>query len=315
MLSHMSGIEIGIGADIVAWFQSWGTPVVGYLLYPFHYIGSEYGYLALLPVVYWGISKYHGKRLMVLALGSALVGQYLKFTFRRPRPFAVAPARITPMVEQTGYGIPSGHTVFGTVVAGYAWYRFPSVWIRIVAVTLVLLMGISRMIHGVHFPQDVLAGLLVGIGSVVLFCRLDSRFSDALGKWPLPRSFALIGILAVVTFALALLVEHEYEERKTMLSVVGAMLGGLSGFALENRLVRFSSDGTMWIRLARIVVGLIPTVILFVGLDYLYDLVVAGSTGLGAMVIYVIRYALVSLFVAAGAPFLFVRLRLAGAEA
>ncbi len=310
----MSGIEIGIGSDIVVWFQSWGTPVLGYILYPFHYIGGEYGYLVLLPIVYWGISKHHGKRLMILALGAALVGQYLKFTFRRPRPFTVSPERITPMLEQTGYGIPSGHTLFGTVVAGYAWYRFPRVWVRIAAVVFVLLMGISRMIHGLHFPQDVVAGLLIGVGIVTLFWWLDTRFSDSLNNWSLSRSLVLIGIIAVAAFALALLVEHEYEERKAMLSVVGALVGGLSGFVLENRFVRFSSDGAIWIRVLRIVVGLIVTVVLFVGLDYLYDVVVAGSTGVGAMVIYVIRYGLVALLVAAGAPFLFVRLRLAGTE-
>ncbi len=314
MLSLMSGIEIGIGSDIVVWFQSWGAPVIGYILYPFHYIGGEYGYLVLLPIVYWGISKHHGKRLMILALGTALVGHYLKFIFRRPRPFTVSPARITPMLEQSGYGIPSGHTVFGTVIAGYAWYRFPRVWVRVVAVALVFLMGISRMIHGLHFPQDVVAGLLLGTGIVVLFWWLDTRFSDSVSNWPLARSLVLIGIVAVVAFILALLVEHEYEERKAMLSIVGALCGGLSGFALENRLVRFSSDGAIWTRILRIVVGLIVTVVLFVGLDYLYDVVVAGSTGTGALMIYVIRYGLVALFVAAGAPFLFVRLRLAGTE-
>jgi len=315
MLSIMSGIEIGIGMDIVAWFQSWGTPVLGYVLYPFHYIGGEYGYLVLLPVVYWSISKYHGKRLMVLALGAALVGQYLKFTFRRPRPIAVSPTRITAMVEQTGFGIPSGHTVFGTVIAGYAWYRFPRVAVRITAVALALLMGISRLIHGVHFPQDVIGGLIVGVGLVALFWWLETRFSDVVSRWPVSRSLMVTGIITVVAFVLALLVEHDYEERKGMLSIIGALCGGLSGFALENRFVRFSSDGSTWMRIARVVLGLVVTVILFVGLDYLYDVVASGNTHIGALIVYVIRYGLVSLFVAAGAPLLFVRLRMAGTEA
>ena len=99
-----------------------------------------------------------------------------------------------------------------------------------------------------------------------------------------------------------------------MLSVVGALCGGLSGFALENRFVRFSSGGGVWVRVARIVVGLFTTILLFIALDYLYDLVVRESVGIGAMVIYVIRYGLVSLFVGVGAPVLFVRLRLASRE-
>ena len=309
----MSGIELGIGTGIVAWFQSWGS-FAGYLLYPFHFIGSEYGYLVLLPIVYWAISKKHGKRLMILALGSALIGQYLKFTFRRPRPFRVSPERITPMMDESGFGVPSGHTLFGTVMAGYCWYRFPRAWVRIVAVAFALLMGISRMVHGVHFPQDVLGGMVLGIALVVLFWWLDTRYSEQLAAWRTPRKLMLILAVTVVAFVLALLVEHEYEERKTMLSIIGGIAGGLSGFALETRFIGFSSGGKVWQRVVRTLLGLVLTVGIFLGLDLLYDVVSGGSTGMGALVLYVVRYGLVSLFVAAGAPALFVRLQLAGRE-
>ena len=92
------------------------------------------------------------------------------------------------------------------------------------------------------------------------------------------------------------------------------MVGGLTGFALEHRHIRFSTDGSVWIRIASTLVGLVLTVGIFFGLDLLYDVVVAESTGAGALVIYAFRYALVALFAAAGAPFLFTRLRLAGTE-
>mgnify|MGYP003934211669 CR=1 FL=1 len=310
----MSGIELGIGTNIVAWFQGWGVPIVSYILYPFHYIGGEYGYLVLLPIVYWAISKEDGKRLMILALGSALIGQYLKFIFRRPRPFQVSPDRVTAVFEETGFGVPSGHTLLGTVVAGYAWYRFPRAWVRVVAVAFALLMGISRMVHGVHFPQDVLAGAVLGLALIAVFWWLDTSYSQAMAAWPLGRKLLLTLIISAVAFVLALVVEHDYEERKAMLSIVGAILGGLSGFALETRFVRFSTGGKIWIRIVRTLVGLVITLGIFVGLDALYDVVTGGSTGLGALILYVIRYGLVSFFVALGAPALYVRLKLANTE-
>jgi len=127
----------------------------------------------------------------------------------------------------------------------------------------------------------------------------------------LSRSLLVILAIAALAFVIALLVEHEYEERKGMLAIIGALLGGLSGFALENRFVRFSPGGTVWIRVVRTAAGLLLTVALFLALDILYDIVTGGATGVGALVVYVVRYGLVSLFVAAGAPWLFVRFRLA----
>ena len=311
MLSPMSGIEAGIGTGIVEWFQGLGSPVVGYILSPFHFVGGEYGYLVLLPVIYWAISKYHGKRLMILSLGSSLVGQYMKLVFARPRPFQVSPDRISPMFEQAGYGIPSGHSILGTVIAGYTWYRFPRNWIRIVAVAFALLMGVSRMVHGLHFLQDVLAGLILGLVLIALFWWLDTRFSERMAAWSVPRKLVIIAIIATLGFILALVVEHDYEERKDILSVIGAIIGGLSGFALEHRFIHFSTDGKILIRILRTIVGLVVTVGIFFGLDVLYDMIIDDATGIGALIIYVVRYGLVSLFATAGAPYLFVRLRLA----
>jgi hypothetical protein len=53
---------------------------------------------------------------------------------------------------------------------------------------------------------------------------------------------------------------------------------------------------------------------IFLGLDVLYDVIVGDSAGIGALVIYLVRYGLVALFVAAGAPALFVRVKLCDRE-
>lgn len=309
----MTGLESGIGTEIVSWFQG-ANPFAGWILWPFNLIGGQYGYLVLLPVIYWAVSKRDGKRLMILSLGSALVAQYLKFLFRRPRPFQVSPGRVEHVLEATGFGIPSGHTVFGTVVGGYAWYRFPIVWVRVVAVAFAVTMGVSRLVHGVHFPQDVLAGLLVGAAVLVLFRWIDTRYSQELEELSLGATLCGVGVLGVVTFLLTLLLEQGLEGRKEMLAIVGALIGGLAGFKLENRYVGFSHYGPVPRRIVRSVIGLALTVVVFVGLDLAYDAIAGENAGIGALILYVVRYGLVSLFVVFGAPALFVRLRLAGTD-
>ena len=110
-----------------------------------------------------------------------------------------------------------------------------------------------------------------------------------------------------------------------MLSVVGALSFGLAGLAVEHRWIRFSSGGAMWSRIARSAVGLATTVGLFIALDLLYDVATGGSTGdsgrnrfdragIGALVIYVVRYGIVAFWAIAGAPAMFRLVGLADSE-
>lgn len=310
----MSGIETGIGLQIVEWFQSWGRPTLWYALYPFHYVGGQYGYLILLPIIYWAISKRHGRRLMVLALSTALANTFLKFAFARPRPFQVGAKTVVPITHEEGFGIPSGHTVFGTAIGGYVWYRAPHLWPRIAAVAFALLMGVSRIVHGVHFPQDVIAGWIVGVVVIVIFLVIDVSYSDRIASWTVGGKLAITAAIGIISFVLVLLVAKDYEGRTSILAIAGALVGILAGFAVEQRWVQFDSGGPYFQRALRVVVGLATTVGVFVGLDLLYDLLVGDAVAIGALIVYLLRYGLVSFWASAVAPALFRVTRLAGQE-
>jgi len=88
----------------------------------------------------------------------------------RPRP-AVSHLGGTPST----YSFPSGHTaatvvLYGGIavivmVATTRWW--PRVVMWVLAVALTVAVGLSRVYRGEHYPTDVMAGLLVGIGSLV----------------------------------------------------------------------------------------------------------------------------------------------------
>jgi hypothetical protein len=89
------------------------------------------------------------------------------------------------------------------------------------------------------------------------------------------------------------------------LSACGALLGFLPGIALERRWIRFRSGGRFWQRSLRFVVGLIVLLGIWLGLRFAFS-------GLEPVSLFrVVRYACVGLWGALGAPWLFVRLRLA----
>lgn len=106
------------------------------------------------------------RRAGALALGAMLLGLLvtnvtIKPLISRPRPWLDWP--IIPLVtERDPNSFPSGHTC-AAFAAGLSWARaLPWRWGRLAAVVLAVLMGLSRLYVGVHYPSDVLAGALIG---------------------------------------------------------------------------------------------------------------------------------------------------------
>ena len=114
-------------------------------------------------------------QVVAAAAGSAAWVGLLKHVLGRDRPTAVP-----RLVEVAGFSFPSGHTL--TAAAMYATLaivvgrRLPAGWARgaLLALTLVLVgaVGASRVYLGVHYPSDVLAGLLSGLAWAFLLNAL-----------------------------------------------------------------------------------------------------------------------------------------------
>lgn len=109
--------------------------------------------------------------------GGAVLGKVLKVSFSRPRPDIVP-----HFIDVHTASFPSGHTVNSAIVyltIGAILSRAqPSpglnVYIMSVAFTLAVLVGVSRVYLGVHYPTDVLAGWAVG-GTWALLCWTTAR--------------------------------------------------------------------------------------------------------------------------------------------
>jgi undecaprenyl-diphosphatase len=84
----------------------------------------------------------------------------LKKRFRRHRPFAVVDGANALIVPSDKFSLPSGHTAAAFVMATLVLGFFPA--FAGIAYVWALLIGISRIVLGVHYPSDILAGALLG---------------------------------------------------------------------------------------------------------------------------------------------------------
>jgi undecaprenyl-diphosphatase len=98
------------------------------------------------------------------ATGGWVLAEALKWLFQRPRP------NENPLVPAEGFSFPSGHALMAVVFYGAIVYlvinNLSASPLRRLATSslalLILLIGISRVYLGVHYPSDVLAGFAAG---------------------------------------------------------------------------------------------------------------------------------------------------------
>ena len=143
--------------------------------------------LTLLTVFAGGfllITKKYVDALVLLAavLGATALSEGLKLGYDRPRPDLVAHA-----VETLGSSFPSGHATLsaatyltiGALLAHAQERRRVKTYIHVTAILLALLIGVSRVYLGVHWPTDVLAGWCIGAAWSIVCVTLASWLTRA----------------------------------------------------------------------------------------------------------------------------------------
>ena len=106
--------------------------------------------------------------LVATALSSSL-----KIAFKRPRPFTTYPDIITKKSDAGSYSFPSGHTTAAFATATSLTLAFPKWYVAVPAYTYAAAVAYSRMYLGVHYPSDLLGGIIIGVGSSVLVFQVQ----------------------------------------------------------------------------------------------------------------------------------------------
>lgn len=94
---------------------------------------------------------------------STLIVQILKRIFSRNRPYWILKNLNTFGIDLSDYSFPSGHSAAAFTIAMTIALNYPGIKIAILIVAS--LIAISRIYLGVHYPTDVLAGIIIGIGA------------------------------------------------------------------------------------------------------------------------------------------------------
>lgn len=109
---------------------------------------------------------------IAIALNLGLTSAF-KFSFHRDRPFVQYPDDIVKRADAGPYSFPSGHTSSAFASATALTLATKKWYVAVPAYAYACGVGYSRMRLGVHFPSDVLGGMVIGIGSSLLVWQID----------------------------------------------------------------------------------------------------------------------------------------------
>ena len=109
-------------------------------------------------------------------LTAVILTEGLKIMANRPRPYNTYPGIIVPDQVDNESSFPSGHTSFAFATATSVYLNYPKWYVGIPLLAWSTSVGYSRMYLGQHYPSDVLAGVLVGIGSAYLCHWLNKKY-------------------------------------------------------------------------------------------------------------------------------------------
>ena len=115
----------------------------------------------------------------ILSAGLARYGvtEIIRFFYHRPRPFMVL--QIHQLLTDNEWSFPSGHSTFFFALAT-AIYLYNKKW-GLGFLVAAILMNISRIIAGVHYPTDILGGAFIGVlVAHIFFYFIEPRKSKKL---------------------------------------------------------------------------------------------------------------------------------------
>ncbi len=288
-----TSLENGPGLDIVIWLQDHGNALFDLLARLLDIAGGSVFILLVGPLIIWSIHKRTGQNMFILLLIGVLVSSTAKQITDTPRPYTAHPDQVEALFEEAGSGMPSGHVIHALAL----W--FPAVmaikdrrWAWLLA-GYTLLMAWSRMYAGVHYPQDVITGALIGGGLLILYAHRPIEADD----------LTTPGVLAGLTLLLVALIPF-FWSNENGLTLIGAFLGMIWALWVDRRFLHMTVDGRWEQRALRYAVGLIVILALFSGLRFLFE------RAEPAAIFRVIRYGLTTWCALAGWPWAWQKLGL-----
>ena len=282
---------------VITFLQSRVTPLLQKFCEAITFFGDEYAMILIIGFLYWGYKKDLGKKIGLYATTALIVSVALGNIVMRRRPYfdhneiqCLKPrsSKGDPYdIAIQGFSFPSGHATNSVSTYAALGCSAGKKWLKVILFLMPFLIGLSRLVLGVHYPTDILAGWLISALVILVISRIKNQYI----VYILMASIGIVGCF--------------FSKSADYFSSLGIAFGFIAGFIFEEKFVRFENTEKVFGMILRTLGGLI----LFVLVDKILEApfskdFLSSATGLSFMV-RTIRYTIASFAVIGVYPMLF----------
>lgn len=279
--------------EIIKFIQSFASPFLDGFFQVVTMLGEEYFYIVMLALIFWCIDKRFGYKLSFAFLLSGVINGVAKSIVNAPRPIGTEGIRSLRVETATGTSFPSGHTQNTTSFFVSLMKRLRRGWAYAAGCILILLVAVSRLYLGVHWPMDVLGGIVFGTASVLLADFAFEYAERKKSKW--------VHLLLLIPVITAVFI---WRDSADLVKTAGTFSAFLIGYSVESSFIRFDAKAPFLKQIIKFVLGMAVVLALKEGLKLLFP---------EAPVFGFLRYLILGLWITVGAPIVFSALRLSTA--
>lgn len=274
---------------LMAWIQSFLGDIGVAACTFFTFFGQETLMILVLGFFYFYYDKEIARKLGLNVMICNLAAPMIKNVFNRRRPYfdnpsvkclkPVEPQYDVMDIKAQGFSFPSGHSTNAATLYGSIISFVKKTWVRVACVAIILLVGMSRVALGCHYPTDVLCGWTLGVCIVILMNIIVEKVSNRY----------LIYLVTILVASMGIF----YCRTNDYFTGLGSLIGFCLGDMFEQKFVNFEVTKKIPVFILRFI-GFVAVYLVFntlLKLPFSTEFLQSGT--MAAYMVRAIRYAIV----------------------
>jgi membrane-associated phospholipid phosphatase len=257
----MEPIQFLFSDNTNIFFHDIGTPFLDILFKVLTNLGSEPVYILIALLIFWCYDRRMGIRALYVIMFSAYIALLAKTMFDMPRP-----PEYLHKITENDFGFPSGHALVSSGFWGYMGFRIKNSRIIIAGAVAVFLVSLSRIYLGVHYPGDIVGGVVFGLMVAYVFYKWETGIASLFEKQDRTTKYLIAFFLPAILVLIASL-HVDIIKDQIELGLLMASIG--VGYLLEEEKIKFPDTKNKKQLIKRALVGIVILGTIFVLLEIL----------------------------------------------
>ena len=291
-------------ANLIEWLQKYVSNVQiteGFAKF-FDFFGAETGLLMVVLIVMFCWKKTAGQRLALIVVCVNMWLPMIKSVVLRLRPYMEHSDKVRALalsdegaeamdVAAQGYSFPSMHSASVPALYFALANEAKKKWLWSLAGIMTVVVGFSRVVAGMHYPTDVLAGWALGFAVIGIFALLDRYIKK---EWAIHLILLISAIPGLF-----------YVRTTDYFTALGCLIGAIAAIWFERKYVNYEDTRRFPAMLLRVIGAILIYLVVNTLLKLPFDKEFLAGTSIAAFLIRTARYAIIMFLIFGVYPMMF----------